>query len=100
MAALVPTDRYVVALGPIKAEIVNFSGTVSTTAGGTQTGVTDADTFESNLANPQFAIGSITSDAVSVAVSFNAALTANSKTVTINTSDLANDNIVVIVFGF
>lgn len=50
-------NRTMAVLGPIKMEIANLSGTNDTdTAGVTQTGVSTADTFVSNLQRPLFAI--------------------------------------------
>ncbi len=55
MADVVPTTRFVTALGPVKVEFIEFTGTVTISTGGTQTGVDTADTYTSSLVTPKFA---------------------------------------------
>ena len=100
MAQLVPKteERYVVALGPIKMEVIHLAGTVNVSDGTTQTGVDDADTVISVLQRPLFAIGSVTSDAVTINLSTNIAI--SGKTLTVNNANIAADNLAVLVFGF
>ena len=106
MAEVLPSveGRFITSLGPIKLEVLNLSGTltVADSAGNpsstTQTGVDDADTVKSLLQRPLFALGSIVSDAVTISQSFNVGI--SGKTLTINATDLAADNIVILVFGF
>jgi hypothetical protein len=97
MAALLPTTRYITALGPIKMEIVRFAGTVTTTTGTTQTGVTSADTFTTLIQNPNFAICVNDGDTVNTSwvTSF------SGKTATMTNSGVSNANgINLLVFGF
>jgi hypothetical protein len=87
MAATV-ANRFIAALGPVKAEIVNL------------TGVTDQDTFTTLIQNPKFAIAS--EQGADANSTVQPAITANSKTVTLHnqTASAAAGNITVIVFGF
>ncbi len=104
MAEVIATNRYVADLGPIKMEILNFSGTVTLAdsngnpSSDTQTGVDDLDTYVSILGGPLFAVGRITTDAFANLVSFNVAI--SGKTLTFNRNLLSAHNIVVVVFGF
>lgn len=52
MATLLPTTDIVTALGPIKMEIIEFTGTVTTSTGTTQTGISTADTFSTKIQRP------------------------------------------------
>jgi hypothetical protein len=98
MAELLPTNRFVLAHGPCKEEIINLSGTITDSDGNTQTGADDADTVKTLIQNPLFATGSITSDGVSDVLSFNVAI--SGKTLTLNHGGLAADNVVIRVIGF
>jgi hypothetical protein len=96
MAALLPTSRYIVALGPIKMEIVEFTGTVTLEGGGsTQTGVTSADTYKSLLQNPKFALGvanTVAEDSFDVSIS--------GKTLTMTNTGLTSGDARILTFGF
>jgi len=96
MADLAPTSRYIVALGPIKMEIVEFTGTVTLSSGAsTQTGVASGDTFKSNLASPSFALGvvnTVAEDGTDVSIS--------GKTLTMTNTGLTDGDMRVLVFGF
>lgn len=86
--ALTVANRFIAALGPVKAEIVNC------------TGVTDQDTFTTLIQNPKFCIaGEQGADANSTV---QAAITAGTKTVTLHNQTAAGGagDITVIVFGF
>lgn len=105
MAAVIPSERFIVPLGPVKVEIMSIAGSavVVEDANGnpsstTQTGVDDADTVKSLLQRPLFTMGAIVSDAVTISESFNASI--SGKTLTINSTDLAADDVVILVFGF
>ncbi len=105
MAELIPTNRATAVLGPIKMEIINIAGAsvvVADAAGNpsstTQTGVVDADTVKTLIQNPIFAIADITSDAVTITETVVATIVG--KEITVNSTDLANDDIVLLVFGF
>ena len=95
-AELIPTNRYIVALGPIKMEIIDFTGTITQSDGSTtQTGVTSADTFKSNLASPSFALGvanTVAEDSFDVSIS--------GKTLTMTNTGLSDGDCRILVFGF
>ena len=73
-------------LGPFKMELVDLSS------------VNDEDTFVSLLSNPKFAVCIINSDLESAPS--NAAVTADSKTVTLNSVTFSSNDVRVLVFGF
>jgi hypothetical protein len=100
MAQLTPTNRYVIALGPIKCEIAQFQGTITDSDGNTQTGVDDADTFESLLVRPVLGMGVDNTDGSDSANNMSIGIAADDKTVTINNASLSAANINVLVFGF
>lgn len=87
MAAATIASRYVTVLGPIKMEIFNL------------TSVSDTNTVVSQLQNPSFAFGVVTSDGSPMTAAINPSI--SSRTITINSVDLdGDDNVVLIVFGF
>jgi hypothetical protein len=96
MADLTPTNRYIVALGPIKMEIIDFTGTITLSdASSSQTGVASGDTFKSNLGSPSFALGvvnTVAEDGTDVSIS--------GKTLTITNTGLTDGDMRVLVFGF
>jgi len=100
MAELIPTNKFVTVLGPVKMEVINLAGTVTTSTGTTQTGASDADTTRTTLQRAMFAVGVITSDDVTITRSMNVTITEATKLLTLNSSDLANDNVAILVFGF
>ena len=111
MAELIPTNRYTAVLGPIKMELIRLAGTVvvadsnGNPSSTTQSGATDADTVKTLMQNPEFVTAQITSDAISDVVSFNVAISTPSssdpgKTLTLNHAGLANDDVVLQVWGF
>ena len=80
------SNRFVVALGPIKMEILNL------------TSVTDADTVSSLLVRPLFAMAVKNTDEAS---SNETNVSISSKTLTLNNADLGGtDEVNVLVFGF
>jgi len=101
MAEVLPTNRYVVALGPIKMEVLNFTGTITTadSAGNpsttTQTGVDTADTFKTLIQNPKFAMVVADSDSSDTAWS----TSFSGKTCTLTNTGASAVNIRVLVFG-
>ena len=77
MAAVTSVNnRFVVALGPIKLEILNVTGS-------------DTNTVTTTLQRPLIAIGAVSSDAVTMTESVNVAI--SGKTLTINSTDFASD---------
>ena len=108
MAELIPSNRYTAVLGPIKMEIINIASAgaatvVTADANGNpsstlQIGADDLDTVKTLMQRPMFALGAITSDAVSITQSFNVGI--SGKTLTLNATDLAADDVVMLVFGF
>ncbi len=85
MAATV-SNRFVVALGPIKMEILNL------------TTVTDADTVSTLIQRPLFAIGVSNSDETATN---NTNISISGKTLTINNADFGGaDECNILVFGF
>jgi hypothetical protein len=101
MAELIPTNKFVTVLGPIKMEIINLAGTIAKADGtGNVTGVDDGDTTRTTLHRALFAMASITSDDVTVTRSVNVTITEATKLLTINCVDLSDDNVAILVFGF
>ena len=95
MASLLPTTRYVTALGPIKMEIVEFTGTVTLATGGTQTGISTADTFDSQLVRPLQVFIQI-----DVENADNSTSSISGKTVTFTNGGQTNVTARFLVFGF
>lgn len=52
MATLLPSTQVLTVLGPIKMEIIEFTGTITDTTGATQTGISTADTFDTLMVTP------------------------------------------------
>lgn len=102
MAEVLPTNRFIVALGPVKLEIFEFTGTIVTadSAGNpsstTQTGVDDADTVKTLIQNPLFAMVVTDSDSVNT----NWATAFSGKTITLSNGGVTAANIRILVFGF
>ena len=71
MAAV--SNRHIVALGPIKLEVLNL------------TAVSDADTVSTLIANPSFAIGVNNTDGETTSAALNVAI--SGKTLTINNAN-------------
>ena len=86
MAAVTVSDRRIIVLGPIKAEIANISS------------VDDADTFVSQLQNPEYAFFVPGSDTNSTAQSVNIGV--SGRTLTFNNSTLSATEGVLVVIGF
>ena len=97
MATITKSDRSLIAaLGPMKMEVMEFTGTITDSTGSTQTGVDTADTIESFLANPTFAIVVADSDASDTAWS----TSFSGKTLTLTNTGASAVNIRVLIFGF
>lgn len=80
-------DRFVVVNGPRKEEVLNL------------TAVSDEDTVETLIQNPEFAQAVITSDGASNAFATNVSI--SGKTLTLNNATLAGTtSVVVTVYGF
>ncbi len=79
-------NRFVTALGPIKMEAMSL------------TAVTDADTVESLLVRPLFAMAVEDTDLATIAVAVNIGI--SGKTLTFNSTDLSAATMNMIVFGF
>jgi len=88
MAARTPAYSFVVALGPIKCEIMNIAV------------VNDTDTVTSKLVRPLFAMATNNTDGAPMTAVINVAV--SGKTLTFNSTDLTGDNdeLNVLVFGF
>lgn len=86
MAAVTVSDRRLIVLGPIKAEIANISS------------VDDLDTFVSQLQNPEYAFFVPGTDTNSTAPEVNVGI--SGRTLTFNNSTLSATAGVLVVFGF
>lgn len=87
MADATVSNRYVVALGPIKVEILNLAD------------VTDAEQVTTQIQSPQFAFGVVYTDGSPMTAAINPSI--SSKTITLNSTDLdGDDDLVLMVFGF
>jgi hypothetical protein len=95
MAAIEPTTRYVTALGPVKMEVMEFTGTVNVVGGGTQTGVDNADTVDTLIQGPKFALVVADSDASDTAW----ATSISGKTITLTNTGASGVNIRILAFG-
>lgn len=78
--------RFVVALGPVKAEILDLSA------------VADTESFKTQLQNPLFGFGVNVKDLDATTVAMN--LSFSGRTVTVNQAGLTAADVVVIIFGF
>lgn len=80
-------NRFTAVLGPIKQEILNLSA------------VNDADTVESRLQRPLFAVAVNTTDTDAITVAVGVSI--SGKTLTLNSVDFGGtETAVVLVFGF
>ena len=87
MAAAVVSDSFVTVLGPMKAEIVNFSD------------IEDTDTYTTTIQNPQFGFFVSTEDGGEMTASVNLGIVG--RVVTFNSADLDTlDTGVAVIFGF
>jgi hypothetical protein len=95
-AKLLATTSKVFALGPMKFELVEFTGTVTLADGsGTQTGITDADTFDSKLVSPLHIFPQVDVDGVDGSTT-----TISGKTVTFVNSGQSNITARFLIFGY
>jgi hypothetical protein len=80
------SNRFMSVQGPFKMEVLNL------------TAVTDADTVVSNMQRPVFAMAVPGTDTASITVAIQIAI--SGRTLTINSSDLSDEIVNVLVFGF
>lgn len=92
MAEATPSMRKLVALGPIKMEIVHFD------ASSTDFDITSGDYFYTLIQRPLFAMGSETEEANTN--NMTCAVDATLKKVTVTQTGLSTDSAVILVFGF
>lgn len=85
-AVTTDTGPYVVALGPIKAEVASVSS------------VDDADTYTTRIQRPLFGFFVSTSDTNAVIESVNLGI--SGKTITFNNDALSNTTGTLVLFGF
>lgn len=78
--------RAVVSLGPVLLEVFNLEN------------VTDGDTITTQIQHPEFGFGVVTTDGSSVSSAVN--LVISGRTVTINNEDLADDTLILMIFGY
>lgn len=95
MAALLPTTDFVFKLGPMTMELIEFTGTVTTTTGTTQTGISTGDTFSTKMVTPKHVFvqwDSNGGDGSTTSIS--------GKTITLTNTGLTNQTVRFLVFGF
>jgi len=95
MAQLLPTTDVVFALGPMKMEVIEFTGTVTTSTGTTQTGISTADTFNTKMVRPTQVFvqwDSNGGDGSTTSIS--------GKTITLTNTGLTNQTVRFLIFGF
>jgi hypothetical protein len=95
MAEVLPTNRFITALGPVKMEVFEFTGTVDVQGGGTQTGVDTADTVVTLIQNPTFAVAITDGDGGD-----GWATSISDKTITLTNTGASGVNLRMFVFGF
>ncbi len=95
-AKLLATTSKVFALGPMKCELVEFTGTVTKADGsGTQSGITTADTFDSRLVRPLHIFPQVDVDGVDGSTT-----SISGKTVTFTNAGQSNVTARFLIFGF
>ncbi len=83
------SNRATFVLGPLKCEVLNL------------TDVSDEDTVDTLIQNPEWAVGVNNTDTEDTSAALNVALTDNSKTLTINNANLTGSSEVnILVFGY
>jgi hypothetical protein len=96
MANLLPTQSFLTVNGPVKVEYIEFKGTITLSDGvTTQTGVDDADTFDSKMVAPKFVIVTSQDDDADIAWQH----TISGKRVTLTSTGASADDISCIVIG-
>jgi hypothetical protein len=95
-AKLLATTSKVFAIGPYKVELVEFTGTVTLAdLSGTQSGITDADSFDSKLVRPLHIFPQVDVDGVDGSTT-----TISGKTVTFVNNGQSNVTARFLIFGF
>jgi hypothetical protein len=95
MAKLLPTTRFQAALGPMKVEVLEFTGSVTTSTGTTQTGISTGDTFDTHMVRPTQIFPQWDSnggDGSTTSIS--------GKTVTFTNTGVTNQTVRFLIFGF
>jgi len=79
-------NSYILALGPIKAEVFDLSA------------VTDADTVTARLQRPTFGFALNVTDGENTALAIGVSI--SGRTITLNNSSLSSSDVVLVLFGF
>ena len=95
MAILLATTSKVFALGPMKCELAEFTGTVTTSTGTTQTGISTADTFDSKLVRPLHVFPQVDVDGVDGSTT-----SISGKRITFTNSGQTNITARFLIFGY
>ena len=95
MANLLPTQSFLTVQGPVKVEYIEFTGTITDSDGATQSGVDDADTFDSKMVSPKFVVVTSKDDASDTAWEYSI----SGKRVTLTNSGASAVEITAIVIG-
>jgi hypothetical protein len=95
-AKLLPTTDRLHAIGPMKMEIIEFTGTVTLAdRSGTQSGISDDDTFDTQMVRPVHIFPQVDVDGVDGSTT-----TISGKTVTFVNTSQANVTARFLVFGY
>ena len=95
MAKLLASTNKVFAIGPMKMELIEFTGTVTTSTGTTQTGISTADTFDTTMVRPVHIFPQVDVNGVDGSTT-----TISGKTVTFTNTGQTNITARFLVFGY